>query len=79
VNLKLQIKILPAQNGWVIEHNGEGGEPILSVFKREGSEKKEIDCWIDALYHINELIGPTTNRYSKHRLHIGTKPGDKAE
>lgn len=77
--MRFQIKILPAENGWVVEHPGEGGEPILSVYKRVDDEEGEMNSWIDALYHINELIGPTTNRYSKHRLHICTKPGDKSE
>ena len=77
--MKFQIKILPAENGWVIEHPGDGGEPILSVFERGEDEKKTMLTWIAALHHISEMIGPSTNRYSKYHLHLTTKPGDKSE
>jgi len=31
------------------------------------------------LFTINDLIGPTTSRYSEHRIYVRIEPGDKFE
>lgn len=40
-------------------------------------DKSKLDAFIDLLWSINNLIGPSTNRYSEERLSIGIIPGDK--
>lgn len=37
----------------------------------------EIEGFADFLCYLDDCYGPTTSRYSKKRIYISVKPGDK--
>jgi len=39
--------------------------------------KETMEAFVRLLWEVNDLIGPTTSRYSPHRVTIGLEPGDK--
>lgn len=67
-------------NGWILEDHSDPEFTRIEVFEsKEDSEKGEVEAMARLLWTIDSLIGPTTSRYSKHRIYIKIEPGDKVE
>lgn len=79
------IKIEMTGNGWILEDDSDPDMPKKVVFEDMGRgsainpDKVTMEAFTRLLWAINDLVGPTTSRYSKHRLHISLKKGDKYE
>jgi len=73
------IKIQYAQNGWLLTHTEEGEPDRLHVFSHNGSDQSEVEAFRDLLATVEDIYGPTTSRYSEHRIYIKIQPGDKHE
>lgn len=73
------IKIQYAQNGWILTHTEEGEPDRLFVFSHNGSDQSEVEAFRDLLWQVNDIYGPSTSRYSEHRIYIKVQPGDKHE
>lgn len=79
------IKIEMTGNGWILKDDSDPDMPKKMVFEDIGRgspinpDKVTMEAFTRLLWSINDLIGPTTSRYSKHRLHISLKKGDKYE
>lgn len=71
--------IRKVDNGYVAEYRDEdSNESTTSVFETEyGSEEAEVEAFQRFLYHIDEMLGPSTSRYSAKRIYIRVEPGDK--
>jgi len=68
-----------AQNGWFLVHSNPDERDEVYVFSNDGTEKDEVKCFRDLLSVVEQLYGPTTSRYSAHRIYIRIEPGDKHE
>lgn len=67
-------------NGWILEDHSDPEFTRIEVFEsKEDNEKGEVEAMARLLWTIDSLIGPTTSRYSKHRIYIKIEPGDKFE
>ena len=81
--MKLTIEMV--SNGWLLTDESDSEMPKRHVFEDAGSDsiinpsKDTMQAFSRLLWAVNDLIGPTTSRYSKHRLHISLKKGDKYE
>lgn len=79
------IKIEMTGNGWILQDDSDPDMPKKVVFEDTGRgsainpDKVTMEAFTRLLWAINDLVGPTTSRYSKHRLHISLKKGDKYE
>jgi len=77
------IKIECADNGWILIDETINGSKWLVVKRKEDDvmnpSLETMETFVELLWRVNDLIGPTTSRYSPHRLSIGLKPGDKYE
>lgn len=79
------IKIEIVNNGWVMTDEHCAEMPRKLVFEDTGNgdlvnpSKDTLESFMRLLWSVNEAIGPTTSRYSKHRIHISLKRGDKYE
>ena len=73
----MSITIKPARNGWLLVYSEEGEQDQLHVFSHEGEEKEEAEAFQALLYTILDVYGPTSSRYSAHRIYVTVKPGDK--
>lgn len=82
------IKIEMTGNGWILEDHSDPElttEPKKIVFEDTGRgsginpDKVTMEAFTRLLWAVNDLVGPTTSRYSKHRLHISLRKGDKYE
>lgn len=76
------IKIETVENGWLItdETDPEGSKRLVVECYEMHSinpPEKTMEAFCGLLWLVNDLIGPTTSRYSKHRVHISLQPGDK--
>lgn len=79
------IKIEMVGNGWIVTDEADPDSPRRIVFEDAGSgstlnpDKGTMDTFVRLLWALNDLMGPSTSRYSQHRIHIGLKRGDKYE
>jgi hypothetical protein len=71
------IKIQYCENGWILTHAEEGEPDRLYVFSHTGSDQSEVEAFRDLLATVDDIYGPTTSRYSEHRIYIRIEPGDK--
>ncbi len=71
------IKIQYATNGWLLTIVEEEEIDKLYVFSHGDSEQSEIEAFRDLLTAVHDIYGPTTSRYSEHRIYIRIEPGDK--
>lgn len=81
----LKILIETTENGWIVtEYDKELGRKKY-LFQTDGnlsldvSDHVDVSIFCEVLRFIDDLIGPTTNRYSKKRIHVDTVQGDKFE
>ena len=73
------IKIQYCENGWILTHTEEGEPDRLFVFSYTESDQSEVEAFRDLLWQVNDIYGPSTSRYSEHRIYIKVQPGDKHE
>lgn len=75
--MSLVIKMV--MNGWILEDHSDPELVRIQVFEGGDSEEDEVKAMQQLIYTINDLVGPTTSRYSKHRIYVRIEPGDKFE
>ena len=77
------IKIELVSNGWLIEDHSDPEFTKRAVFEHaeefHDSEKSEVEAFVRLLWLLNDMIGPTTSRYSEHRVAIRIEKGDKCD
>jgi hypothetical protein len=73
------IKLQYATNGWLLTVSEEGEMDKLYVFSHGDSEQSEVEAFRDLLVSVHDAYGPSTSRYSAHRIYITIKKGDKHE
>jgi hypothetical protein len=78
------IKIECVDNGWLLTDETDPDGPRRRVVEsndvmRINPSKETMEAFVRLLWEVNDLIGPTTSRYSPHRVTIGLEPGDKHE
>lgn len=66
-------------NGWILEDKTDEEMPRTFVFSEGETEKSACEGFASLLWQLNDIYGPTTSRYSAHRIHIKIRPGDKYE
>lgn len=76
------IKIEIVENGWLITDESDPDGPRKLVVQRDDDvainpSQQTMEAFVELLWRVNDLIGPTTSRYSPHRLKISLEPGDK--
>jgi hypothetical protein len=71
------IRIQYAENGWLLTHSEDGESDKLHVFSHYDDEQTEAEAFRDLLATVNGLLGPSSSRYSAHRIYIRVEPGDK--
>ena len=76
------IKIETVENGWLITDETDPDGPRRLVVECENPftanpTKETMDAFCGLLWRVNDLIGPSTSRYSPHRIKISLEPGDK--
>jgi hypothetical protein len=73
------ITVKTAINGWVLElqSNGESIETYVFSYQDDLSDEDEVKTFASLLRRIDSLIGPSTGRYSEHRIYVDVRPGDK--
>lgn len=73
--------ITRASNGFIIDNDGELETFVIERDDswRDGcvTNKAEIDALIKLLTYVHEEFASSTSRYSKHRVYIVDRPGDK--
>lgn len=81
--MKLTIELVA--NGWMLTDESDPEMPKKHVFEDTGSgslvnaDRESLEAFRRLLWSINDLLGPSTSRYSKDRIYIELKPGDKHE
>lgn len=78
------IKINQVSNGWILTTEDVSLQadetPQTVVFQyKEDDESDEVETFRNLLLEVIEVIGPQTSRYSKKKIYIEIKPGDKVE
>lgn len=72
-----------AINGWLIREQpdeiDERSEVYVFSFTDSLNDVDEVKAFAQVLWRLNDLIGPTTSRYSPARIYVEVKPGDKHE
>jgi len=76
------IKIECVDNGWLLTDETDPDGPRRRVVETHDTivvnpTKETMEAFVRLLWEVNDLIGPTTSRYSPHRVTIGLEPGDK--
>lgn len=67
-------------NGWILEDHSDPEFIRIEVFEsKTDSAQGEVEAMARLLWTVDSLIGPTTSRYSEHRIYIRVEPGDKFE
>jgi len=79
----MKITIEMAANGWLIRTQSDFPEDMPETFVYSHADSfddtDEVKAFAQVLWRVNDLIGPTTSRYSKARIYVEVKPGDKHE
>lgn len=79
----MKLTIETAANGWLIRKEPDEIDDRceLYVFSHCDSfeDIEEVNAFATMLHTLNDLIGPTTSRYSPARIYVEVKPGDKHE
>jgi hypothetical protein len=73
------ITVRTAINGWVLELQSdvESIETYVFSYQDDPSDEDEVKTFASLLRRIDSLIGPSTSRYSEHRVYVDVRPGDK--
>mgnify|MGYP003343983236 CR=1 FL=1 len=73
----MSVTIDHAQNGWYLVHSEEGEQDRVFVFSHDDREQSEAEAFQALLYAVLDICGPSSSRYSEHRVYIRVEPGDK--
>ena len=77
----MKFEISRAENGVILTHeSNDEEERQIIVYQDSGllvDNETETLCFVDFLNVILEKFGPPSDRYSKHRIVVGTEQGDK--
>lgn len=77
------IKIKMVSNGWILEDHTDSEFTKRYAFEHmddfRNGEKSEVEAFVRLLWALNDLYGPTTSRYSEHRVAIRIEKGDKCD
>ncbi len=77
----MKLIIETASNGWLIRKEPDEIDDMsqLHVFSHADSlhDVEEVKAFADMLHALNDLIGPSTSRYSPARVYIEVRSGDK--
>lgn len=79
----MKLSIEKTDNGYLMEYDSEYADGAPRVSKRvfqendDDGELAEVNAMACALRTIDELIGPSTSRYSPGRVYVKVEPGDK--
>lgn len=73
------IKIRTALNGWFLEIKLDQEQTDRYAFSYDDCPEgeQEVKAFSALLSTLNNLIGPSTSRYSKYRVYVEVRPGDK--
>lgn len=71
-----KLKIESAKNGLMLKTPHDG---TIVCQDYPDSEKEAIESFVNFLWTITDLFGPSTNRYSEFRVKIDIVQGDKFE
>jgi hypothetical protein len=76
------IKIETVDNGWLLTDETDPDGPRRRVVESNDTTsvnptKETMEAFCRLLWEVNDLIGPTTSRYSPHRVMIKIEKGDK--
>ena len=69
----MEIKIQYVSNGWIYT-DAEG-----QVFVYKSDNEKDVEGFVDMLYHIKEDIGPSESKWSDKRVYINVAPGSDSD
>lgn len=75
----MSLVIKMASNGWILEDHSDPEMVRVQVFEGGDREEDDVKAMQQLLYTISDLVGPTTSRYSEHRIYVRIEPGDKFE
>lgn len=73
------IAIKMVSNGWVLEDKTDDEFVRVTVFEHGDSEKSEVETFIRLLWAVNDIMGPSTSRYSENRVSVSSVRGDKCD
>lgn len=73
------IVIEMARNGWIVRDKRDEELEHTYVFSDGDTDQESVEGFRNLLWQLNELCGPTTSRYSAHRINIRIEPGDNHE
>ena len=77
---KMVFTFKTVKNGILLEAKCLSEDPEELVFQEQYSDElSELEAFSNFLYLINENYGPTTSRYSEHRIRVILAPGDRFE
>lgn len=68
-----------AANGWILRDKADPELHKIFVFEEGDTDKESVEAFARLLWTLCDLCGPTTSRYSAHRITIKIEPGDKWE
>ena len=74
--------ITQAANGYILTISDEDKENPTDtqfVFEQMDDDMDGVKAFLDLLQVLDGHMGPTTGRYSKERIHIEIRRGDKHE
>jgi len=73
------VRIRPVLNGWILEIKVDKDQTDRYVFSYDEvpGEEQEVKAFAGLLRTLNNLVGPSTSRYSAHRVYVDVQPGDK--
>lgn len=75
----MSLIIKMASNGWILEDHSDTEMVRVEVFEGGDREEEDVQAMQRLLFTINDLVGPSTSRYSAHRIYVRIEPGDKFE
>lgn len=77
------VEIKEVDNGWILtskeagEEGQEGSVSYVYQIQDEGRDMRESECvaFMELLYNLKDLIGPTQDKWSKHNLTVSIEEG----
>lgn len=75
--IAMKLEIQTVKNGYIMKDVESGDTFVYQENSDLGETGSEVRCFVDLLQDLDELIGPSTSRYSKERIFVRVEPGDK--
>lgn len=77
----MKLTIETAANGWLIRKEpdeiDDRSELHVYSFTDSQYDVEEVKAFAQVLWCLNDLIGPSTSRYSPARIYVKVQPGEK--